>query len=222
MAVKWFFLLLAATLASIWLHELAHGLSAYLAGFAVSTGFNRVGDAGKKPSQPDFRRRHSTYRNPWDLGPAVTLTAAVIFTALLFANQHLAATSLLGALALANSSLRLLPMLMAFGGLLFGGNLGREDETEQAHLLQQITGVRGLHLVLPAISLLISGLCTFINIRLLAQTAAPEIGGFWAATAMGLAAAIAASFWLDEHFRIDWIPPCSGRKNGADSDEGCV
>jgi len=62
----WFIILILAILLSSFLHEVGHGLSAYIKGYPVSTGFNKVGDYNKKPDDHDFREEHEKYSNPWD------------------------------------------------------------------------------------------------------------------------------------------------------------
>jgi len=48
----WAMLLSLSFLLFIFLHECAHGLGSKLEGISVSTGFNRVGDVGKRASDP--------------------------------------------------------------------------------------------------------------------------------------------------------------------------
>lgn len=78
--IYWFAMLIIAGIISTFIHEVGHGVSAYLKGHSVSTGFNKVGDYNKKPSEDNFREEHRKYKNPWDIGPFLTLLLAVVFT----------------------------------------------------------------------------------------------------------------------------------------------
>jgi len=78
--ILWFILLVFSILISIFMHEIAHGLSAYLNDIPVSTGFNKVGDIYKKPEDEDFRKEHKNQKNYVDFGVIVTLLLAILFT----------------------------------------------------------------------------------------------------------------------------------------------
>lgn len=53
--VIWTAILFVVVIASAFLHEDGHGIGARIDGIHVSTGFNKVGDYGKSPEDPDFR-----------------------------------------------------------------------------------------------------------------------------------------------------------------------
>lgn len=130
----WFFwamLMFLSLLLFIFLHECAHGLGSKLEGVRVSTGFNQVGDAGKRPSEPDFRTNHiiSGKLTLASLaGPLSNWFFALLFTALLFKKNISKKTSaLFCAAAISNSLLRFVPMM----GFLVKALMGRlviEDE----------------------------------------------------------------------------------------------
>lgn len=206
--VTWFVLLLVAIVLSTFLHEVAHGISAYLAGFPVSTGFNRVGDAGKRPSDPDFRQRFSEYANPWDMGPTVTLLLAVVFTVLLRRSETTTAIWIFGAFALANAFLRLVPMVMTYLSLLTRGSFVMEDEIGTGILWYELTGVTLMKYVPSLVSLLVSGICVYYIFSFLRERPANLYGtrGFLYGTILALVVSMPLLNFLDERFRIDWIP----------------
>lgn len=164
-AARWFLILLLAIVLSAFLHEAGHGLSASLHGHPVSTGFNRVGDHGRHPGDPDFRANLAAYRNPWDLGPAVTLTLAAASTFALYRVKGGPAIAAAGAMALANSVQRLIPLGMAYGAWLTTGTPGWEDEIAQGQLWSELYGA-GILRHLPAlIAAAVSLLCLRLGLR---------------------------------------------------------
>lgn len=127
----WALLVFLSFLLFIFLHECAHGLGSKLEGISVSTGFNRVGDPGKRPSDPDFRSNHliSGQPTPGSLaGPLLNWFLALLFTGLLFKkNISQKVSAIFGAAAISNSLLRFVPM----AGFLFKALMGQlviEDE----------------------------------------------------------------------------------------------
>jgi len=112
-------------------HECAHGLGSRLEGHRVSTGFDKIGDSGKRPSDHDFRL-NSTVQGRWNLsdflGPLVNWIFALIFM-LIFLKQDTGNHSklLFGAVAIINALIRLFPMLMFFASAL-QGRFALEDE----------------------------------------------------------------------------------------------
>ena len=127
----WAMLLSLSFLLFIFLHECAHGLGSKLEGISISTGFNRVGDAGKRPSDPYFRSNHliSGQPTPGSLaGPLLNWFFALLFTAFLFKKKiSRNVSAILGAAAISNSLLRFVPML----GFLIQALMGQlviEDE----------------------------------------------------------------------------------------------
>lgn len=127
----WAGLLGLAVVVFIFLHECGHGIGARLDGERVSTGFNQVGDPGKRPGDPDFRAgRVITGRLGWGglLGPLTNWFFALVFTGWLMTRKHPGRGSLLlGAGAVVNGFLRLIPMATFFIGAALG-RLSLEDE----------------------------------------------------------------------------------------------
>ncbi|MGB9907180.1 MAG: hypothetical protein ACPLRR_07335 [Candidatus Saccharicenans sp.] len=181
----WAMLVFLSLLLFIFLHECAHGLGSKLEGLSVSTGFNRVGDAGKRPSDPDFRSNHliSGQPTPGSLaGPLLNWFLALLFTFLLF-NKNISKkiSAIFGAAAISNSLLRFVPMM----GFLISALMGRlviEDEVSWGFrgifpdsfpmLLSEFKGflpTRGSIFLSnpslyfwPAISFLITFICLFL------------------------------------------------------------
>ncbi len=96
------------------LHESGHGFGARLDGRHISTGFNRVGTVGKRPSDSDFREKfliEGKLQYSSLLGPFTNWIFAILFTSILF---HLKRINffffLTSAGALSNSLIRLVPM----------------------------------------------------------------------------------------------------------------
>jgi hypothetical protein len=124
----WAAMLLAAFLVSVFLHEDGHGIGARIDGIHVSTGFNKVGAAGKSPQDPDFRSAMPDGFWAGLLGPITTWILAVGFTIwFLLRRTASAGTLAVGAAAIANGLIRALPMLF-FLVSAFAGKLHLEDE----------------------------------------------------------------------------------------------
>jgi hypothetical protein len=126
--VLWAVMLLAAYLISVFLHEDGHGIGARIDGIHVSTGFNKVGAAGKSPKDPDFRTAMPD--GFWDglLGPITTWILAIVFTIWLLRLRAASAGAMaVGAMAVANGLIRALPMMM-FGISALAGKVHLEDE----------------------------------------------------------------------------------------------
>jgi hypothetical protein len=129
--ITWFLALSLGMVIFTFLHECGHGLGAQLDGIHLSTGFNRVGDFGKRPSDPDFRSNDSEsggLDSSGLLGPFTNWIFATLFTVLLLLSSHPNRTVLfLGAGAVVNVWARLWPMMLFF----LAAPLGRvhvEDE----------------------------------------------------------------------------------------------
>lgn len=126
----WAILIFVSTLTSAFLHEVGHGFGSRLTGVHVSTGFNRVGNPGKFPDDPDFRTGMRSSVLGGALGPALTLSFATVLTQWLHRRRNPDLVSLaIGAAAISNALLRLIPMLMVFGAALFG-KIHIEDEID--------------------------------------------------------------------------------------------
>jgi hypothetical protein len=106
-----------------------HGIGARMDGIHVSTGFNKVGDYGKSPDDPDFRTG-GTENSVWSglLGPVSSWLLAIIFTVWLYRFKGPSLGALIvGALAVCNSLIRSLPMALALLSALIGSPY-MEDE----------------------------------------------------------------------------------------------
>lgn len=125
----WAIILFVSIIFSIFLHEDGHGIGAKIDGIHVSTGFNKVGDYGKSPNDPDFRTG-GTEDAVWSglLGPVTSWLLAIIFTVWLYSFKGPSWGALIvGALAVGNSLIRSVPMALA----LFSALMSRpymEDE----------------------------------------------------------------------------------------------
>lgn len=132
--LPWILMILLCMIFFTFLHECGHGFGARLEGTHISTSFNRTGDVGKKPTDPDFYSNQfvgGTTDSSSLLGPFVNWTFAVVFTVLLIngKDKSLRKTFLFGACAVSNAVLRFLPMLDFFLTAPFH-HVHLEDEVE--------------------------------------------------------------------------------------------
>lgn len=130
--VIWAAFLFLAILIFQFLHECGHGFGAKLEGYHISTGFDRVGDPGKRPRDADFRSDKIIPKR-WNLsdffGPLINWIFALFFTAIFLQQRSTNGITLLfGSGAIINALMRLLPMLMFFVSA-FLGRFVLEDET---------------------------------------------------------------------------------------------
>ncbi len=124
----WAAMLLAAFLVSAFLHEDGHGIGARIDGIHVSTGFNKVGAAGKSPQDPDFRTAMPEGFWAGLLGPIATWLLAIAFTIWLLRRRDLSTgTMVVGAMAVVNGLIRAIPMIL-FVTAALAGKLHLEDE----------------------------------------------------------------------------------------------
>ena len=130
--VTWAGLIFVTFIASIFLHEVAHGFGNQIDGTHVSTGFNMVGASGKRPIDPDF-----TIDLPNEgmstgvlLGPFTTWMLAILFTGILLHRSFPNLTTLvIGGAAVSNAFLRLLPLTIFFIAAILGNTKGTwQDE----------------------------------------------------------------------------------------------
>jgi len=145
--VIWTLALFLGLMVFQFLHEVGHGFGSQLDGVHVSTGFNRVGDPGKRPSDPDFRSEKTVTGN-FDsgglLGPFTNWMLAIFFTAWLLHRVSSDWTTLLiGVGVIANALMRLLAMLLFILGALMG-RVHLEDEVSWG-----IRAIHGLNLPMP-------------------------------------------------------------------------
>jgi len=76
--IKWSISCFIVFLISIFLHECGHGLANAISGIPCSTGFNRVGDIYKYPSDSNFRMVFNQAGSVFlDFGVPCTLVLAV-------------------------------------------------------------------------------------------------------------------------------------------------
>jgi len=130
--IAWAVILFLTTLIFQFLHECGHGFGSSLEGYHVSTGFDKVGDVGKRPSDHDFRL-NKTIQGGWNLsgflGPLINWIFAIYFTAIFLRQRTVSCVALLfGSGAAINALIRLVPMLIFFGSA-FQGRFVLEDET---------------------------------------------------------------------------------------------
>lgn len=132
-AVAFFFIYIG-----IWfLHEVAHGFGYQLDGIHVSTGFNLVGASGKKPSDADF-----TVNLPVEgmstgvlLGPFTTWMLAILFTGILLHRPHPnQMTLVIGAAAVSNAFMRLMPLTIFLIAAVFGNASGVWQDEQKMSL----------------------------------------------------------------------------------------
>ena len=129
------------------IHECGHGFGSQLDGVHISTGFSRVGDPYKRPSDPDFRSEKMVtgiLGSGGLLGPFTNWMFSIFFTAwLLYRKTADGTTLLIGVGGVANALMRLIAMsLFVIGALL--GRVHLEDE-----VIWGVRAVQGLDLPIP-------------------------------------------------------------------------
>jgi hypothetical protein len=203
---NWFFACILVFLVSIFLHECGHGFANALNGIACSTGFNRVGDINKYPTDVDFRSEYSLRSgNLIDFGVPMTLFIAVISTILLFhtRNKYIEYITLL--FAVTNSMLRLIPCLWEVLTPLITGGIHIEDEYEVGRLLYEITGLIWLTYVPAIFSIVVSVLCLiFIAWKLKNKMPLKRMLVYELITFIGFVVTMVAANYLDNLVRINW------------------
>lgn len=208
--IKWFIVLLGCFIISTFLHELGHGVSSYAVGQYVSTGFNRVGDVYKKPHDLDFRKDSSKYENPYDMGPNVTLILAIVFTFGLakIKSKNQTTNMVVGALALSNSLIRLIPMIHAYCGIIICGSFYKEDEVGMGLLWYDLSGVQIMKYLPSIISIVISLVCLYYVIKILKNKLSELIKIRFYFSSIIVSAYILSFIVeniLDNIIRINWI-----------------
>lgn len=131
--ITWLLTLALGMVVFTFLHECGHGFGAQLDGIHLSTGFNQVGDFGKRPSDPDFRSNEVVSGGLGSsalLGPFTNWMLAILFTSWLWHRSKADRTTLfLGAAAVVNAWARLWQMVLVFIAALLG-RVHLEDEVE--------------------------------------------------------------------------------------------
>ena len=230
----WIMTILFCMILFTFLHECGHGFGARLEGTHISTSFNRTGDVGKKPSDPDFHSNQfatGTTDSSSLLGPFVNWTFAVIFTALLITVKKNSPrkTFLIGTCAVSNAILRFLPMLDFFLSAPFH-HVHLEDEVEwgaasisSIHFPMPDTAFASMakmHPMLflsnplfyfwPFVSIAIVTVCLVTAYRELNRQFTAYIAGKILKVIFILAPVLAAPVWfvvinaLDNAFRLNW------------------
>lgn len=230
----WIFMVLFGMILFTFLHECGHGFGARLEGTHISTSFNRTGDVGKKPTDPDFRSNQNevgTVDSSGLLGPFVNWTFAVVFTVLLVTvkKKNPQKSYLLGACAVSNAILRFLPMLSFFLNAPFH-HIHLEDEVEwgassvsSIHFPMPQTAfvnLTKLHPILflssplfyfwPFVSMAISTICLVTAYRELYRQFTACLTGKILKLIFLLAPILATPVWfaiinaLDNAFRLNW------------------
>jgi hypothetical protein len=145
--IAWFSFLALGMVVFTFLHECGHGFGAQLDGTHISTGFDRVGDFGKRPSDPDFRSNDTVtgeLNSSGLLGPFTNWLFAILFTVLLLQRPKADRTTfLLGAGAVVNAWSRLWQMTAFFVAALLG-RVHLEDEVGWG-----LRAIPGLHFPIP-------------------------------------------------------------------------
>lgn len=203
-------ILVSCLLVSFLLHEVGHGISAYVNGYPVSTGFNRVGNAYTKPGDINFRTGGENYKVLFDLGPIITLTLALFFTAIFYFidSKYKRLTFVFGNLALCNSTIRFIPMVNSYLGLILGKGLILEDEIGIGLILNEMYNSEVFIYVISMSSLLISYVCLYITTRLFKKKL-PDIyvsrSHFITACVISWVVAFNVANYLDRFLRINWV-----------------
>jgi len=228
----WFLSLSLSFFISTFLHECGHGFGSLIDGVRVSTGFNRVGDVGKFPSQPDFRSNHlisGKISSGGLLGPFTTWALAIIFTSLLLKRKKIDFLILFGSMSVANSFLRIVPIFFFFVSAI-AGYFTLEDEvewglsrTEGLNFPMSFSDFKNIalsnpHIFLsnpyvyfwPLISLSICSICLFISYRKLYSISKNFLSHFLFKLVFALLPLASFPFifsilnWLDNFIRINW------------------
>lgn len=231
--LNWFFFLSFSLFISTFLHECGHGFGYLIDGVRVSTGFNRVGDVGKFPSQPDFRSDKiitGKLSSGGLLGPFTTWTLAIVFTILLTKRKRPDFfTVLFGSTSVANSFLRIVPNFFFIVSAI-SGYFTLEDEvawglssTKGVNFPTSYESFREIAIKTPevfisnvyvyfwpAISLLICSICLFISYRKLYSIFKEILPNFLFKLIFAFLplASFPLTFsilnWLDNIIRINW------------------
>lgn len=206
-ALQWFLLCIIVFLVSIFIHECGHGLANSIAGIDCSTGFNRVGDIYKYPSQEDFRAVYSTESDVlFDFGVPATLLLAIIGTVLGCRLKNRIAKTISLAVAATNSMMRLIPCLFVVLVPLITGNIHEEDEYGTGCVLAEATRLDFLTYVPAVVSIIISVACIlalFLVLRKKYGTRMLVAYELWTLVSFYIVMIIANA--LDNLVRINWV-----------------
>lgn len=209
----WFVVLLCCFVVSTFAHEAAHGVSSQAAGIQVSTGFNKIGMPFKKPSDPDFRTGFSDRNNPWDMGPFVTLAIAAVTTAVLVnvKSRDKKLLTVIGAFALCNSLLRLIPMAHSYFGYITQGGPYLEDEIGNGMAWYALYPAEIMKYLPSIISIGVSAVCLYFVLKAFGRKFEDIVetrrskGMFVLILVMAYIASFAIEYVLDNVARINWV-----------------
>lgn len=229
----WAVLLLVGITMFNFLHECGHGFGAQLDGKHISTGFNKVGDTDKKPSDPDFRAQQvetGLLDSSGILGPFTNWTLAILFTVwLLRRSKSNFATMAIGAAAVSNAVNRLSALISFFIGSLHN-TVHLADEVEWGLKttkgldfpmnISKITSIADTQpsLILsnprvyfwPAVSMILSAACFIIAYKKLYKAFGPQMESKLSRWIFGLMPVVAGIILLfvinvlDNVVRINW------------------
>lgn len=231
--IFWFLSVSVSLFVSTFLHECGHGFGSLIDGKKVSTGFNRVGDYGKFPSQPDFRSNHiitGKVDSGGLLGPFITWTLAIVFTTLLSTRKKPGFLTIIsGSMSVANAFLRIVPVFFFLISAI-SGYFTLEDEvawglsrTEGVSFPMSFENFKSLALSKPEIfisnpyvyfwpllSLLICAICLIISYLKLSRIYKVYLNHFLYKLVFALIPLASFPFtfsilnWLDDFVRINW------------------
>ena len=205
--IKWLVICLAVFIVSVFAHECGHGLANAIAGIPCSTGFNRVGDIYRYPSDAGFREFYSTADSVFlDFGVPCTILLAMVGT-ILFAKSNNSKLQYLGAaLAIDNGLLRAIPCSMVLLTPLITGKVHVEDEYQPGELLVKSTG-SNLWLYAPAfISWAITITCLVFTVRISRKKKIENRKILTLISILAVIVGFVVTSVLDNYIRINWMP----------------
>ena len=164
--LKWLTICILIFCISVFLHECGHGIANALARIPCSTGFNRVGDIYKYPTDNDFRSFYST-TNPvlLDFGVPCTIILGIIGTIIFIKAKKDKIKLFAAALAIDNCLLRFIPCSLVLFTPLITGKIHVEDEYETGQLLVKLTGSNIWQYIPTFISWAITATCLMLLIK---------------------------------------------------------
>lgn len=159
-ALKYFILFTIIFLCSIFIHEVGHGFANSLRGVECSTGFNRVGDIYRVPTDVNFREKYSLVTDSlFDFGVPSTWLLAIIGTIIYRRTKNYKVQQIALGFACTNSVMRFIPCLFVIMTPLLTGKIHIEDEYEFGTVLVNDTGSTWFQYVPACISIVLSVVC---------------------------------------------------------------
>lgn len=205
-AIEWCLVCIIVFLISIFLHELGHGFANALRDIECSTGFNRVGDIYKYPSDTNFRENYSLVSDSlFDFGVPLTLILAMIATILFCKAQNRKIQQIALPFAAANSLLRFIPCLFVVLAPLLTGNIHIEDEYGTGTVLAKILGIPWLIYIPALFSITVSVICiAFIIMKMKRIISLRKLCIYGLFLFLSFDMAMIIANHLDNIFRINW------------------